>query len=49
LSGTVDFGDFSAFFAVLFSGEYQVEADVDENGTVNFGDISNLFDIIFGL
>ena len=42
LNGIADFGDVSAFFVVLLSGGYQVEADVDENGTVDFGHVSFL-------
>lgn len=39
LDSAVDFSDIPAFIAVLQSGEYQAEADCDENGLVSFADI----------
>ena len=42
MDGVVDFFDIAPFIAVLFSGEFQVEADMDESEFVNFADI-NLF------
>ena len=39
LDGVVDFADIPAFIAVLISGDYQLEADCDQNDLVNFADI----------
>ena len=39
LDGAVDFSDIPPFIAVLSAGEFQVEADCDENRIVNFADI----------
>ena len=39
LSGVVDFGDIPAFIAVLQSGDFLDEADVNEDGMVDFSDI----------
>jgi len=36
----IDFLDISRFIAVLASGEYQIEADMDQNAIVNFLDIA---------
>jgi len=39
LDEAVDFADIPAFIAVLSSGDYQFEADLDQNDVVNFSDI----------
>ena len=36
----VNFLDISPFISVLSSGEFQLEADVNQDGAVNFLDIS---------
>lgn len=40
LDGFVNFLDISPFISLLFSGVYQIEADLDQSGTVGFQDIS---------
>ena len=39
LDGIIDFSDIPAFIAVLSSGDYQREADCDQNEVVDFADI----------
>ena len=46
LDGRVDFSDIPAFVTVLLAGEFQVEADCDENGIFDFMDISAFVDIL---
>ena len=40
LDGGVNFLDISPFIAILTTGDFQDEADLDQNGSVNFLDIS---------
>ena len=40
LDGRVNFLDISPFIAILTTGDFQDEADLDQNGSVNFLDIS---------
>ena len=40
LDGTVNFLDISPFIAILATGGFQDEADLDQNDSVNFLDIS---------
>ena len=44
--GAVDFLDIPSFIAVLQSGEFQAEADCDQNEEVNFADIVPFIDIL---
>lgn len=46
---TVDFSDLSPFIAVLSSGQFQVEADVDGSGVVDFSDLSPFIAILSGV
>lgn len=46
LSGVIDFGDIPPFIAVLQSGVYQKEADVNEDDLVDFLDISSFIDLL---
>ena len=46
LDGVVTFLDISPFIAILSSGGFQAEADVDESGEVNFLDISHFIAIL---
>lgn len=46
LDGVVDFFDIPAFIAVVQSGEFQAEADCDENGVVDFSDIGPFIQIL---
>ncbi len=46
LDEVVDFSDIPAFIAVLQSGLYQAEADVDQNGAVNFADIGPFINVL---
>ena len=46
LDGVVDFSDIPAFVAVLISGDYQREADCDQNEVVNFADIPAFIGIL---
>ena len=46
LDGTVDFLDISPFITVLSTGEFQVEADLDESGVVDFLDISPFINVL---
>ena len=46
LDNSVNFLDISPFIALLSSGEFQAEADIDGNGFVNFLDISPFIGIL---
>ena len=46
LDDVVDFLDISPFIAILSSGGFQAEADIDQNGVVNFLDIAPFIDIL---
>jgi hypothetical protein len=46
LDGSVDFDDIPAFISVLIGGEFQAEADCDENGVVDFSDIPSFIEIL---
>ena len=48
LNNTVNFSDIGPFIAVLSSGGYQAEADMDQNGFVNFLDISPFIAVLSG-
>ena len=48
LDDAINFLDISPFIAVLSSGMFQAEADIDGNGTVNFLDISPFIAILSG-
>ena len=43
----MDLGDIGPFIAILFSGNYSTEADVNEDGVVDLGDIGPFVDILF--
>jgi len=43
-----DFSDISPFIALLSTGGYQVEADMDGSGTVDFSDISPFIAVLSG-
>ena len=44
--GAVNFLDIPPFVAVLSAGEFQEEADIDQNTTVNFLDIAAFVDLL---
>lgn len=46
LDDVVDFGDIQRFVALVLSGEFQAEADIDQNGSVGFSDIGGFIDIL---
>ena len=46
LDSVVDFSDIPTFIAVLTAGQFQDEADCDENGIVNFQDIPAFINIL---
>jgi arylsulfatase A-like enzyme len=46
LSGVVDFSDIPAFISVLIAGDYQVEADCNEDRLVDFADIESFVAIL---
>ena len=48
LDGLVDFADIPAFISVLQSGEFQAEADLDENEMVEFDDIPLFITVLIG-
>ena len=48
LSGAVTFADIPPFIEVLISGEYQAEADIDQDLDVDFDDIAPLVTILIG-
>ena len=48
LDGVVNFLDISQFVAVLTTGVYQTEADLDQNGLVNFLDIAPFVAVLAG-
>jgi len=48
LDSVVNFSDIPAFISVLTSGEFQSEADCDQNGFVSFADIPVFIAILIG-
>ena len=46
LDGAVNFLDIASFIALLQAGEYQAEADINQNDVVNFSDIPLFIDIL---
>ena len=48
LDGVVDFSDISPFIALLSTGGFQAEADIDGDGTVAFEDIAPFISILAG-
>ena len=48
MNGGVSFGDIAAFIAVLQSGIFQAEADINQDGVVDFGDILGFIAILQG-
>ena len=48
LDGAVNFSDIGPFISFLSSGDYQAEADIDQNETVDFQDISPFISILSG-
>ena len=48
LNGVVNFLDIPSFITILFTGEFQAEADIDQSGEVNFLDIPLFVAIVAG-
>ncbi len=48
LDYVVDFGDIPAFISILVRGDFQPEADCDQNNVVDFSDISAFIEILIG-
>lgn len=48
LSGGVDFADIPPFISLLIAGQFQAEADLDQNGEVNFLDTPLLVSFFIG-
>ena len=46
LDEVVDFLDIAAFIAILSSGGFQIEADIDQNREVNLADIPDFIAIL---
>ena len=49
LDGAVNFLDIAPFIAILQTGGYQDEADIDRNGSVDFLDIGAFINLLLGL
>ena len=46
--GTVDFLDIGPFILLLFTGEFQAEADIDQSGALDFLDVSSFIALLVG-